>query len=314
MALSFRKKGKDGSGPEMPAAFSPHMTFIDKVAGPLNLDDEDASMPAPPPPLHLSSQYGPYGVFVAPVGESAPMLEPGERLGGPPPRRRRGRRALRTVLLLSLMGGGAWLLLERRDDVTAFASLATTALQNLQHGRQLPPTPAREDTKIAEAPPLPDREFAPAPVMHTEAVPPPARPAAEDPPSTPAPLDAEPETSAPPERLPAVTADPGDPLQQKALAAGLHPGLSRTLLDRLTAEDFRNAAHAVKAALSGDKAAAPYVWPPQRAPRRAQFKVRLVTGAPGECRRYVVQIAKDGWETTARPMERCNARQAFKPS
>jgi hypothetical protein len=103
-------------------------------------------------------------------------------------------------------------------------------------------------------------------------------------------------------------------LQQKALEAGLHPGLSRTLLAQLTSEDFRNAAFAVSALLKGYKTAAPSVWPRQRASGRAQFKVRWVDGAPVECRRYIVQIAKDGWETTARPMERCSATQAFKPS
>ena len=276
----------------------------------MNLEEEDAFMPAPPPPLNLSSQFGPYGVFVAPVDHGAPMLEPGDRVGGPPPRRRR--RVLRALVLLCLAGPAAgWLILERRDDVVALASLASAALQDLQQARPMPQTAPKEDAKRAEALPTPEREIAPLPVIHAE---PDARSVAPaEPPTAPA-SEAAPDTAAPPERLPAVTADPADPLQQKALLAGLHPDLSRTLLDRLTPEDFRNAAHAVNAVLTGEKAAAPFVWPRQRAPQRAQFKVRLVAGAPAECRRYVVQIAKDGWETTARPMERCSPRQAFKPS
>lgn len=265
-------------------------------------------MPAPPPPLHLSAQYGPYGVYVAPAGDVSPVLEPGERVGGPP--RRRRRRVVRAALLLSLLIGGAWLLVERQDEVTALASLATAALQDLQKSRQLPTPPVREDAKLPAASPVPEREIAPLPAMHAEETVPTPAPAQDDAPAAPA----LPETSAPPERLPAVAADPEDPLQQKALAAGLHPGLSRTLLAQLSAEDFKNASHAVQAALLADKAAAPTVWPRQRAAQRAQFKVRIVAGAPAECRRYVVQIAKDGWETTARPMERCAARQAFKPS
>lgn len=291
------------------AVISPHMAFIHNVAGPMTLDKEDASMPAPPPPLHLSSQFGPYGVFVAPAGEAVPSLHAGERVGGPPPRRRR--RLLRRLLLLGLAGaGGAVLIAERRDDVSALLSLATAAWHDPQPRRQVAAAP--EDAKLSEPLPVLDREVASAPVVHGDPAPQVSAPDETAPVSRPS--AAAPETGAAPERLPAVVADPKDPLQQKALAAGLHPDLSRALLTRLTAEDFRNAAHAVQAVLATQAPATPVVWPRQRTPQRPQFKARLVAGAPSECRRYVVQIAIDGWETTARPMERCNARQAFKPS
>jgi hypothetical protein len=35
-----------------------------------------------------------------------------------------------------------------------------------------------------------------------------------------------------------------------------------------------------------------------------------VQGAAPACRRYVVTITKDGWLTTALPMEKCGATQA----
>ena len=43
----------------------------------------------------------------------------------------------------------------------------------------------------------------------------------------------------------------------------------------------------------------------QRKAEEALFKVRFVPGAPAGCRRYVVTVTKDGWLTTALPMEKC---------
>lgn len=267
-------------------------------------------MPAPPPPpLHLSSQFGPYGKFVLPPADVAPLLDPGERVGGLPPRRRR--RVLRAMLGLSLAGAAAWQVAERREDALALLSQATAMLDGLQPMRQTPPPPREDQAKLADPLPVAERDLASLPVVGE----PDQRPDAtqtRDPERLS--VDAQPEKSAPPERLPVVVADPADALQQKALAAGLHPGLSRALLEELTPEDFRNAAIAVGRVLKEEKAATPIVWPRQRAPGRAQFKIKLVEGAPPECRRYVVQIARGGWETTARPMERCRSNQAFKPS
>jgi hypothetical protein len=53
-----------------------------------------------------------------------------------------------------------------------------------------------------------------------------------------------------------------------------------------------------------------YVWPRQRKPEHALFRVRFVQGAAPGCRRYVVTITKDGWLTTALPMEKCEVTQA----
>jgi hypothetical protein len=109
------------------------------------------------------------------------------------------------------------------------------------------------------------------------------------------------------EPLPPPVADPSNPYQKKALAAGLHPDLSRVLLERLTAADYQNAAHAIKTAMFETADDAVFVWPRQRRPEQALFKVHFVAGAASGCRRYVVSVTKDGWLTTAPPMEKCGS-------
>lgn len=275
-------------------------------------------MPAPPPPLPLSSAFGPYGAFVEPMRYQPPSLEPGDRVGGPPPARRR--RLVRRMAVASAAAIALWLAFERREDVTALTALATAVFEGMQPPRQVPGAPARDvAASIPEPTMLPERVVPPAPVMQDdgeEAAETPREASAGQPPhATPDAQDAQPSQPATRERLPAIATDPADPLQQKALAAGLHPELSRTLLHQLTPEDYRNAAHAVNTLLAAKKPTSPVIWPRQKTAQQAQFKVRIVDGAPTECRRYVVQIAKAGWETTARPMERCKgADQAFKPS
>ena len=111
----------------------------------------------------------------------------------------------------------------------------------------------------------------------------------------------------PPEPLQPPTVDKDDLYQVKALAAGLHPGLSRTLLMRLTPEDYANAGLAVRKALTESKDGDVLIWPKQPAAGLAQFRVHFVRGAP-DCRRYVVAVSLDRWATTALPMEKCGAR------
>lgn len=112
----------------------------------------------------------------------------------------------------------------------------------------------------------------------------------------------------PVEPLPPAEPDPADSYQMRAAAVGLHPGLSRVLLERLTPTDYRNAEIAIKTALAKTPNGSEYVWPRQRRPELALFKVHFVKGAAPGCRRYVVTIIKDGWSTTALPMENCEAR------
>jgi hypothetical protein len=116
------------------------------------------------------------------------------------------------------------------------------------------------------------------------------------------------------EPLPPVVVDPNDPYQRRAEAVGLHPGLSRVLLARLSAEDYRNAEYAINTAIAKTTDGSVFAWPRQRISDLALFKVHFVRGVTPDCRRYVVTVAKDGWVTTALPMERCgpNLRQAMR--
>lgn len=105
--------------------------------------------------------------------------------------------------------------------------------------------------------------------------------------------------------LPPPTLDRSDPYQVRALSSGLHPGLSRALLVQLSLTDFRNAAYAVRTALAKTPDGKTFVWPRGLKSNVARFKVRFVAGALHDCRRYVVEVIKDGWVTTAQPMEKC---------
>lgn len=105
--------------------------------------------------------------------------------------------------------------------------------------------------------------------------------------------------------MPSPTLDVTDPLQKRAVAAGLHPDLSRVLLARLSPTDFRNAGVAIQTAVAETPDDGVFVWPRERKPELALFQVRFVAGAAPDCRRYVVSVTKDGWLTTALPMEKC---------
>ena len=114
-------------------------------------------------------------------------------------------------------------------------------------------------------------------------------------------------TAEPPQRLSPPTVDKEDPYQMKAMAAGLHPGLSRVLLMRLTPEDYANAGIAIRKALAEAMDKDVKIWPRQPAAGLAQFRVHFVRGALN-CRRYVVAVSLDRWATTALPLEKCGER------
>jgi surface antigen len=242
---------------------------------------------------------------------------PAERIGPPLPSRS-GRIARGGLALLTILGGG-WFLLQHQEEVPRWTSAVIEAVSQL--------TAAPSEPAAAAPPPLAERRLAPPPFVPVapRAMP----PVEEHPPMAPvvAPADAPPsaaEAPAPtvttaslppsvaketPEALEQVKADPSDPLQVRAEAAGLHPGLSRVLLKSLTAADFRNAGHAVQTALAQTPDSAVFVWPRQQERGHAVFKVRFVAGADAGCRRYVVTVIKDRWATTARPMEKCGVPQ-----
>jgi hypothetical protein len=85
------------------------------------------------------------------------------------------------------------------------------------------------------------------------------------------------------------------------------------LLARLSEADYRNAGIAIATAVSQTPDRGVLVWPRQRTPDQALFKVHFVAGAAPGCRRYVVSVTKDGWLTTAPPMEKCGAEVRRQP-
>lgn len=245
--------------------------------------------------------YDPYG-----------ELRPGERIGRPLSRAG-GRLVERGVILLSLLGGGwvvmndpTWLtwsfdrasaavrVLESKvrelSEATEVAAATRTKPPVLSPPASAPGTPATMSAAVAPSP-------AAAPVeqpLITGSLP----PAAANP-------DEPADTAWQPPR-----ADPADPLQVRAAAVGLHPDLSRALLARLSPEDYRNAGIAIKTALAETPDSGVFVWPRQRKPELAHFQIHFVAGAAPDCRRYVAIVTKDGWSTTALPMERCGAQTA----
>jgi len=101
-----------------------------------------------------------------------------------------------------------------------------------------------------------------------------------------------------------------DPYAKHAEAVGLHPDLSRVLLSRLTAADYRNAAFAIDKALKTVPDDKEFEWPVSKKNGSAIFNVHFVAGGGRDCRRYVVTVTKDRWSTTALPMERCGIKLA----
>jgi hypothetical protein len=243
-------------------------------------------------------------------------LLPGERIGQPLARTG-GKAMLRGMVILITFGGG-WALLS--GQVTLPEWLAEIAAVSPSTDRRVPGSV--EPTRSAVATPSPPANAEPTPsptALHALPSTPQSQAAskAAATPDAAAPSPAPPLTTAvlPPaatgsdaplaSRLPPPTADPADPYQMRAEAVGLHPDLSRVLLARLSSTDYRNAGIAIQTAVAETPDSAVFVWPRQRKPELALFQVRFVPGAAPGCRRYVVTVTKDGWLTTAPPMERC---------
>src|SRR5262245_3407865 len=241
---------------------------------------------------------------------------PGERIG--PPLAGRGRKALMRGSLLLLIGAGAWsfvgdppwrqwLPAERAQlaRVIDRVRLALTPAEPVSAQRsrrdaepkfmpvEPPPlSPLTAARSVPAAPPIAEAE--PAPIT-TAALP--SGPAASPTP--------------PGEPLGPPKVDPSNPDQVRAAAVGLHPELSPVLLARLSPTDYRNAGYAIATAIKETPDTGVFVWPRQRKPELALFSVRFVAGAAPSCRRYVVTVVKDGWLTTAMPMEKCSADGAL---
>ena len=233
-------------------------------------------------------------------------LHAGERVGPPLPRR--GRTLLvRGVVLLSVLGGG-WTLMQNPawlDWSLAHATAAYRALERQMADRAEPATIAASSARLPEIPTRPPTMDLPRPPAPAETAAPPSTAPVTTASLPPAASEADAPPGAP---LPPPSVDPLDPYQKRADAAGLHPGLSRVLLERLSPEDYRNAEVAIRTAIAETPDTGVFVWPRQRKPELAHFQVRFVAGAAPGCRRYVVTVTKDRWSTTALPMERCGTR------
>jgi hypothetical protein len=270
------------------------------------------------PARHLAQPTPAYAAYDA-GGHFADELLPGERIG-PPLARRRGRLLLWSLLLV-LIGLGGWALSRHQAAWTAWVpddmAAVFSSLGRWMPGRGEPAKPTTApSTPLADVGP----PIRPAPLVLSPPPPAPGRTAAADPEpvekSAPAPVvttaalpparDA-PEPQASP--LPPPAAGPTDPYRARAEAVGLHPDLSRVLLERLSPTDYRNAGIAIQTALAETPDTAVFVWPRQRKPELALFSVRFVAGAAPGCRRYVVTVTKDGWLTTALPMEKCGVQR-----
>jgi hypothetical protein len=227
---------------------------------------------------------------------------PGERICAPPTRIG-GNRLLRRCVFILLMLGAGWAYLHAPPDWREQLTAGMTAVSSLVATDRAGPVASAATTMPPPAPPAvtepvppPEKEIADAPDVKGEVV-------AAAPVTT---GSVDPAAEAPAARLPPPTPDPRDPYQKRAVAVGLHPNISRAVLSRLSATDYRNAGTAIKTAVAKTPDDATFVWPRQRKPELALFEVRFVRGAAPHCRRYVVTVTKDRWSTTAPPMERCS--------
>lgn len=204
-------------------------------------------------------------------------------------------RLLRLLFAVALTGSAAWTYVTFPDQVSEYATIVAQQAARLVQAAtttERPAAPAVAPPPVSEAAKT-VADASPRPVEAAEPPPAPAEEARED------------EVADQPVRLPPPLIDNRDPLQVRALAVGLHPGISRAVLARLTAVDFENAAHAIRTALGSTPEDQVFAWPARRQPGQALFQVKFVKGAPQDCRRYVVMITKDDWLTTALPMEKC---------
>jgi hypothetical protein len=223
-------------------------------------------------------------------------LVAGDRIGAGVPDRS-GRRLMRSLLFVVAVLGAGWAL----QDNPALAPVWKSLESALKQPAPLPPQTEMAQTPPAPLLPLPATEVAATPGTEAGAVATP--PAALMEPSAPA-VGVAAGVAAIEPLKPAIP-DPKDPNQVKAVAVGLHPDLSRALLTRLSANDYRNAEVAIKTALLQTPDSDVLEWPREAKRDAAVFQVRFVAGAAGDCRRYVVEITKDSWVTTAPAMEKC---------
>ena len=240
-------------------------------------------------------------------------LDPGERIGAAVRRPRAALVAVRFVIAVAL--SGAWtgavctmgvgrIVSAAQPAVIAVIDTAQALAEKIgaagQHSAAIgspldtPATPspggaASEMPPVVAALPMPEETREPIPEA----------PAAEDVGSDYTEKAAEPE-------------EPAEKKEQRkqASAAGLSPDLPNVLLSRLSKEDFKNAAYAIKTAIEKIAEDAKFIWPRAPTAKQAKFEVHFVTGAEPGCRRYVVTVTKDRWSSTTAAMEKCGTATA----
>jgi hypothetical protein len=237
---------------------------------------------------------------------------PEQRIGRPLSNRA-GRTILKLGVFALILAAGAWLV---RDNPTILETLSKeisrlkiAALTPQAETKSSAPTAPR---LISPLNPTPPAETATQPEALAPQPPAPLQiitANAQEPASPPAPTPSASSEGTTGTPYAAPPPPPTDPNRKKAEAVGLHPDISAALLARLTAADFRNARLAIDTALAETADDGIYVRPSKRTRGLALFKVHFVPGAGQNCRRYVVTIAKDGWLTTALPMERCGVHR-----
>lgn len=250
-------------------------------------------------------------------------VRPDDRIG-PSRRRRVGVSLIVASLLLGALGT-AWVMLDGQSNWPRWWSEARALAAPLLERVATAAAPLTAPETAAKAPPsAPPSEAKPLPgpaVAGNLAVPDPSTPAAAAPIAVPSAVEQPERTvaAAPPvaavEEPSAAAAKKtleSDPNLARAIAAGLHPDMSRVLLTRLSKADYQNAAVAIKTALAETADDQVLFWPKKAKAGLAIFRVHFVPGAEPDCRRYVVTVAKDGWQTTALPMDNCTIKRSVK--
>lgn len=259
-----------------------------------------------------------------PANWHAGEFHPGERIGAPPPTRTRS--AVRQIVNATVITALGWAAFETHTTWRPWLAMSLITIRAELAKAQNPSEPktaaalpapieplaaAKEVAEITgTTSPPPQSTSAPAPADPTTAASPsPAAAPAEadittssispDPASTPA--------AAP---LPEPEVDPTDPQQKRAASVGLHPRVSKVLLASLSDTDYSNARTAIRKALVEAADTDKFIWPRDANSKHAVFQVHFVAGAAAPCRRYIVTIVKNGWTTTAPPMEKCGVKTA----
>ena len=256
---------------------------------------------------YRSSAFQPHTAYDADdFYESEFELSAGERIGGPAARTND---VLAWCAAIAIVVGSGWVmlhddgaLLARFPELTARVSdvisqsvgtsaPSTSPNEGASAGAPYAPSPAEPPQAQAAPPPLPvATSVSEPPAVKSEPV-----EASTD--------DGTEDAAAPSAKH--VSTPPRDPYQARAEAAGLNPDIAHALLKRFSSTDFRNARVAIERAVAKTPDNGVFIWPRQRKPGEALFKVHFVEGAGPDCRRYVVSVTMNNWTTTALPMEKC---------